>query len=625
MLEETAVETRQLHPLAFGAVSLQGPRPVNEDSLWSDPERGLFLVADGLGGPGKGDLASQMLLTLLESALRSKPLAPLDEVVQEALTLANRKIIAAFLGEPALKGLGTTVTLARIAGNRLKLWHVGDSRAYLLRGKLLSCLTEDHNLARVLAKMGQAPPENGAHTLVRCLGKDANCPFDTVEVSLEPGDRLLLCTDGVYRSWSDEDLARIAATDDLPAIAHELAQGALDRGTSDNASIIVLGWAGPPMESSGEPAAERVIAQAPSTAEFEERVRRLAVLLDLGTALSMVCGVEDTLKIVLQHCMGLAQATEGAIFEGGTQEWLAAVDANGQNVADFTFDPDLIARVHRGGEAELLVGGRAAAVMTTAVGFDLTTTLCVPIRSAGKRLGVVYLKANVLVTDMTERELDLVTELVAFGAPFIETGRRFSALQQTNAQLSQALSRVQHTLGDTSEARMHGNLAELRLEDVIAAHIQAKSSGWLRLKSQIGASGMLGLRDGSLVSCRTALALMPAEQALGEILSWEEGSFHFEPGDAKGDALPITHLYKAVEHAPRWRMAKARVPVHAAPVMLVERDIDDIPLEHWQIIQRLDGKATVRDVALASQIPLLNVMEALLALQASCTLYIPKP
>ncbi len=762
MFGESALKSIELTSLASGAATLQGPRPANEDSLWLDAQRGLFLVADGIGGPGKGDLASQMLVSILESTLQAKPQAPLDEVVAEALSMANRKIIAAFLGDPALKGLGSTVTLALVEGSRLRLWHVGDSRAYLLRGKKLTCLTEDHTLARVLEKMGQTPPEKGAHTLVRCLGKDAKCTFDTVDVTLEPGDRLLLCTDGVYRSWRDDEVMQLAVGQDLPAIAQQLAQGAIDRGGTDNATLIVLGWAGESLSPVGEtvddllaklskdveaaggfeavvaavvnasqgltagergflitvdptkpwvafdsdgklhelPPYSRTIAQwvmerqepvwianvledsrfreagsllnqgpravacAPFVADgqvlavlyidrpavspadpealmrlvrasasylslalsawrYEERARRLASLVELGTTLSAASGVEETLRILLKHCMSLTRATEGAIFEGGSQDWLAAIDANGQTLSEFSLDAELISRVLRGSQAELLIGG-GATTTATAVGLDLTTTLCAPIRSSGKNLGVVYLKANSLVTDLTEHELDLVTELVGFGAPFIEAGRRFTALQQSNEQLSQALSRVQHTLGETSEVRTEGSLKELRLEDVVTAHLQAKSSGWLKLDGPHGMEGSVGLQDGSLVTCRTAIADLAPELALGELLSWEEGTFRFEPGTVEGVALPMAQLYKAVESAPRWRAAKARIPADAVPVMLVERDIEDCPVEQWQIIQYVDGKNSLQRLAQATQIPLLNVMEAVLELQASCTLYIQK-
>lgn len=746
-----------------GAVTLQGPRPANEDSIWQDAGRGLYVVADGIGGPGKGDLASQMLVSLLESTLASKPQAPLDEVVTEALSLANRKIIAAFLGDPALKGLGSTVTLALIEGNRLRLWHVGDSRAYLLRGRKLTCLTEDHTLARVLEKMGQTPPEKGAHTLVRCLGKDAKCTFDTVDTTLEPGDRLLLCTDGVYRNWADEDMVKLAGGEDLSAIAQQLAQGAIDRGGTDNASLIMLGWEGESAAAAGEslgdlqkrlsddvakaggfeavvaavvnasqaltagergflitvdpakpwvafdasgklhelPPYSRTIAQwvmerqepvwvanvlddsrfkdagslfnqgprsvacAPFTANgqvlavlyidrpavspadpaalmrlvdasstylnlalsawrFEEHSRRLASLVDLGKTLSSACGVEETLTIVLKHCMSLTRATEGAIFEGGSQDWLAAIDARGQNLGDFAFDGELIARVLKGSESELVIGG-GATTTTTAVGLDLSTTICAPIRSSGKALGVVYLKANSLVTDLTEHDLDLVTELVAFGAPFIESGRKYTHLLQTNEQLSQALSRVQHTLGETGgDAKTEGSLAELRLEDVITTHLQAKSSGWLKLEGPQGAVGSVAIKDGSLVSCSTSLAEMAAEHALAELVSWEDGTFRFEAGPVDGVAMPMAQLYKAVEDAPRWRAAKLRVPAQAVPVALMERDIEECPLEQWQILQYVDGKNSVKDLSKITQFPLLNVMEAILELQASCTLYIQK-
>lgn len=762
MFGESPVIHRDLTAMPSGAVTLQGPRPANEDSIWLDAARGLYLVADGIGGPGKGDLASQMLVSLLEGTLASKPQAPLDEVVSEALSLANRKIIAAFLGDPALKGLGSTVTLALIEGSRLRLWHVGDSRAYLLRGKKLTCLTEDHTLARVLEKMGQTPPEKGAHTLVRCLGKDAKCTFDTVDVSLEPGDRLMLCTDGVYRNWSDEDMVKLAAGDDLPAIAQQLAQGAIDRGGTDNSSIVVLGWEGESPASAGEslddllerlsldiakaggfeavvaavvnasqaltagergflitvdpdkpwvafdsngklhelPPYSRTIAQwvmarqepvwvanvledsrfkdagslfnqgprsvacAPFVADgrvlavlyidrpavspadpealmrlvhatssylalalrswsFEERARRLESLVTLGQTLSSACGVEETLTLVLKHCMRLTRATEGAIFEGGSQDWLAAIDAQGQSLGDFAFDGELIAQVLKGSQAELVIGG-GATTTTTAVGLDLSTTICAPIRSSGKALGVVYLKANSLVTDLTEHDLDLVTELLAFGAPFIEAGRKVTHLMQTNEQLSQALSRVQHTLGGTGDVKNEGSLAEMRLEDVVTAHLQAKSTGWLKLEGPQGAEGSLELKDGSLLSCRTGLAEMASEQALAELLSWEEGSFRFEPGSVEGVAMPMALLYKSVEDAPRWRAAKLRVSAQAVPVALMERDIEDCPLEQWQILQYVDGKNSVKDLSTITQFPLLNVMEAILELQASCTLYIQK-
>jgi serine/threonine protein phosphatase PrpC/predicted ATPase len=740
--------------LTPGFASLQGPRPANEDAVFSHPERGIFLIADGIGGPGKGDVASQLVVSHLEKALADG--GPLEELIPKALATANRKVIVSFLCKPERKGMGSTATVAWIHEDRLRLWHVGDSRAYLVRGGMIRRLTEDHTLAQHMKKLGREG-DGDAHTLFRCLGKDAQIDFDRVEVTLRPGDRVLLCTDGVHRLFSDDELlAAVESGNDLAEIARDLAQGAIDRGGQDNASVIVLGWQGAgaseleqeswdplmdfvraaskvssseaiarlaleaalgltrferativitdqgPWEAFGidgvcelPEAARAVVAKVLSTGEeqwlldpydrktswaeirpaigiplmdqaqvagvlyldredgagevaepvrqgllilahhcaanlilrrsaerLEARERLLEAIQSLGRAIAD--GGEDTLlKAALTHSMRLSYAEEGAIYLGAAKERVAALGAEGHALSSFEADEALIDRVLRRGRAERMVEG-GAVTEATMVGYDLATTLCVPVRAGEVILGVVYLRAKSLLTELTERDLELVTELMAYAAPMIESARQLVELREANDNFTQTLSGLKRSFsGPARASQVAGDLAVTSLETLIAGHGQSRSTGNLYLRGAHEAFGVIVFCQGEIVACQSSYGGLIDIEALGELLSWKEGSFQFE-ADPVMPSPPLDGdaLVEGMSAAPRWVKAKERVPLDAVPVCLNELDLQEFALDLWPLIKQIDGERRVSDLPARTGLELLAIMEALVDLQAACQIYL---
>lgn len=222
-------------------------RTSNEDALGMDLERGIFVVADGMGGHQAGEVASQQAVdAMLESLREADPSEPPAEALVRSVTNANTEIAAAAQKDRNLKGMGTTVVAAVVHGDHFTIAHVGDSRAYLVRDNQILQLTEDHSMVAELVKAGVITPE-AAEThpyrsaISRSLGQFKDVETDTSVHEFLPGDRILLCTDGLTRFAKPEDiLERILAFDDPQEAAQGLIDLANDRGGRDNITAILI-------------------------------------------------------------------------------------------------------------------------------------------------------------------------------------------------------------------------------------------------------------------------------------------------------------------------------------------------------------------------------------------------
>ena len=232
-----------------------GQRQNNEDAFLADAAMGLCAVADGMGGHAAGEVASRLAVEMLVHAVAGAP----DAAFLEDPSLANRQrllgwlfqTIAAINGalharaqaEPALAGMGSTLDVALVRGQSLFLAHVGDSRAYVLRGDALYGLTDDHTLSRALRARGSTPAEAAAHPqghmLVRALGVYPDVHPDVAFYDLAPGDVFLLCTDGLHGALPTERIREILLTQ--PAAAAEALVGAARAaGARDNVTAVVF-------------------------------------------------------------------------------------------------------------------------------------------------------------------------------------------------------------------------------------------------------------------------------------------------------------------------------------------------------------------------------------------------
>lgn len=219
----------------------------NEDALWPRPgpqgtaqgeARDLLLavVADGMGGHVGGEVASGLAI---EAAVAAE-----GEVVERVLA-ANAAVVGTALDRPRLAGMGTTMTLAVFSAGAVEIGHIGDSRAYLYRAGALTQLTRDHSLMADMIASGELTPEQAAvhpfrSVITRALGMESRVVVDRVSRDLLPGDRVLLCTDGLTTMVGDPDIAALLAGGEAPDAAAELIEAANRAGGFDNISVVVV-------------------------------------------------------------------------------------------------------------------------------------------------------------------------------------------------------------------------------------------------------------------------------------------------------------------------------------------------------------------------------------------------
>lgn len=232
--------------VAAGASDVGRVREGNEDALLMRDS--VFAVADGMGGHLAGEVASATAL---------EPIAALDGTVfaeateaaaalSEAVIQANETVSELAEGNPSYRGMGTTLTAAMVEGRRLHIAHVGDSRAYLMRSGQFSQITDDHTLVQHLVNEGQITREEAAthpqrSIITRAIGVSPEIEVDSLSLDLDPGDRLLLCSDGLTGVIEDEQIAQVLAdkTDPNEAVS-TLIDLANEHGGPDNITVVLL-------------------------------------------------------------------------------------------------------------------------------------------------------------------------------------------------------------------------------------------------------------------------------------------------------------------------------------------------------------------------------------------------
>lgn len=209
----------------------------------------LFALADGVGGHDHGEVASQTAIEQMLAGFRKAPgseslTAMLARLVKEA----NLRVYeTGKQASPGGSNMATTMVACALRHDRLAVAHAGDSRCYLIRGGQGNLLTRDHTVANEQAKLGilsskEADEVHTKHVLVRSLGLD---PFTTADINdyqIEPGDVLLLCSDGLHNSVEGSEMAAVAGQPgaDLQAAARRLVELANDRDGSDNISVLII-------------------------------------------------------------------------------------------------------------------------------------------------------------------------------------------------------------------------------------------------------------------------------------------------------------------------------------------------------------------------------------------------
>jgi serine/threonine protein phosphatase PrpC/TolA-binding protein len=235
--------------LTFGTVTDRGlnqKRAANEDRLLALADRGLFLVADGVGGRRGGQVASQTVVDVFTEVFTARPRGELLATLKQTIARCNQSIHEASTEVAELEGMATTVALVAVDGARAIIGHVGDSRVYRCDGQQLVCETADHSEVAEAVRTGTLSAAQAAHhprrnIINRALGAEAEVEADFKIVTLDARTSFLLCSDGITRHVSDTELETLLKSGAHPqSICAQLKELCFARGAEDNLTAIVV-------------------------------------------------------------------------------------------------------------------------------------------------------------------------------------------------------------------------------------------------------------------------------------------------------------------------------------------------------------------------------------------------
>ena len=205
----------------------------------------LFIVADGMGGHNAGDFASKYTVEQIVSYIEKAPMTNPVDLIRGAVTKANASLMAQAKSDTSLSGMGTTVVIATIVDDCMYVANVGDSRLYLLRDELTQ-ITRDHSLVQEMVRMGEmdaseAKSHPDKNIFTRAVGAFEDLAIDFFEEHVEPGDVILMCTDGLSNMVDDTDIRQMIQTGrDVVEKVQRLVEAANRGGGKDNITVAVI-------------------------------------------------------------------------------------------------------------------------------------------------------------------------------------------------------------------------------------------------------------------------------------------------------------------------------------------------------------------------------------------------
>lgn len=229
---------------SFGLSDRGKIREKNEDMLYVDDSKKVYAVADGLGGLPHGELASKLAIKLLEKLIEKESHGNLNfeylfNSINETVYLEGKKVSEEV-------GIGTTLTVIHLKNNSMDIGHIGDCTAYICRDNKWYKLTTDHTMeeeirSRLAPEDDTEIPEYFSHTLTRCIGQQGEIEMDVYNKDLKAGDRILICSDGISKTLTDEELHEETLISDTPkSLIHGLIDIANERGGPDNLTGIAI-------------------------------------------------------------------------------------------------------------------------------------------------------------------------------------------------------------------------------------------------------------------------------------------------------------------------------------------------------------------------------------------------
>lgn len=229
-------------PISSAATHPGAVRPRNEDNLVDRPDLGLWAVADGAGGHGSGDVASTAIAESLGSIPPGLSAAEMLAQVRLRLTAVHAELQARAVARGRGGIIASTIVVLLVRGTHFAALWAGDSRIYLLRGGALHRITHDHSLVQEMVDSGALSAEEAerhpqANVITRAVGAEGPLELDKVADRLHPGDRFMLCSDGVFKELAEAEIAAHLARG---AEADELVQRAVAAGGRDNVTVVVV-------------------------------------------------------------------------------------------------------------------------------------------------------------------------------------------------------------------------------------------------------------------------------------------------------------------------------------------------------------------------------------------------
>lgn len=251
-----------------GITDIGRKRQRNEDSYLVNDKLQLYIVADGMGGHAGGEFASKIAVSTVEEIIKGEDRAKSDvpentyldvpedeetedsdtqkqDKLRDAITRASNLIVQRAHDEPELRGMGTTATVMLFMGDKAYIAHVGDSRAYCVRNKLITQITEDHSLVHEQLKSGLITEEEARthqlkNIITRSVGVQEEVEIDTVVWQVEAKDKFILCSDGLSNMVADQEIQEIVNQSGTEQAARALVDMANQRGGEDNITLILV-------------------------------------------------------------------------------------------------------------------------------------------------------------------------------------------------------------------------------------------------------------------------------------------------------------------------------------------------------------------------------------------------
>ncbi len=234
----------------FSATDVGRKREINQDYVFSSENPvgqlpNLFIVADGMGGHAAGDLASSFTTRNVVEEIKASDLSGPIRIIRGAIEHANLALMEEAKKKPEYEGMGTTIVAATIVDDCIYVANVGDSRLYLVNEDIVQ-ITRDHSLVEEMVMAGRLDKEEARlhpdkNIITRAIGAGKDVKIDFFDMKLRPGDRILMCTDGLSNMLDDKEIRMIIDREnDVAGMVYSLIKAANDNGGKDNIGVIII-------------------------------------------------------------------------------------------------------------------------------------------------------------------------------------------------------------------------------------------------------------------------------------------------------------------------------------------------------------------------------------------------